>query len=41
MLIVLFVADAFDTELMIQTMRDIAGGKSVEIPSYNYVSNKR
>ncbi|KAL8562413.1 Uridine-cytidine kinase 2-B [Nucella lapillus] len=33
--------DAFDMELMSQTLKDIAAGKTVEIPSYDYVSHKR
>ncbi|KAK7478448.1 hypothetical protein BaRGS_00030294 [Batillaria attramentaria] len=33
--------DAFDMDLMIQTMKDIASGKTVEIPTYDYVSHKR
>lgn len=33
--------DAFDMDLMIKTMKDIAACKTVEIPTYDYVSHKR
>ncbi|XP_076436413.1 LOW QUALITY PROTEIN: uridine-cytidine kinase 2-B-like [Babylonia areolata] len=33
--------DSFDMDLMIKTMKDIAAGKTVEIPTYDYVSHKR
>ncbi|PVD22545.1 hypothetical protein C0Q70_18361 [Pomacea canaliculata] len=33
--------DAFDLDLMIRTMKDVASGKTVEIPSYDYVKHVR
>ncbi|XP_070177120.1 uridine-cytidine kinase 2-B-like isoform X2 [Littorina saxatilis] len=33
--------DAFDTNLMYKTMQDIAANKTVEIPTYDYVTHKR
>ncbi|XP_041370924.1 uridine-cytidine kinase 2-like [Gigantopelta aegis] len=33
--------DAFDFELTMKTMKAIASNKTVEVPSYNYITNKR
>lgn len=33
--------DAFDHEVMLKTLKDIVKGKTVHIPSYNYVRNSR
>lgn len=35
------ISDAFDTNLMYKTMQDIAANKTVEIPTYDYVTHKR
>ncbi|XP_030624438.1 uridine-cytidine kinase 1 [Chanos chanos] len=33
--------DAFDTELMLQTLRDLVEGKVVEVPTYDFVTHSR
>ncbi|KAK3088737.1 hypothetical protein FSP39_023150 [Pinctada imbricata] len=33
--------DAFDSDLMMSTVKDLIRGKSVKIPKYNYVTNSR
>uniref|UniRef100_A0A8C1E804 uridine/cytidine kinase n=1 Tax=Cyprinus carpio TaxID=7962 RepID=A0A8C1E804_CYPCA len=33
--------DAFDTELMCQTLKDIVEGKVVEVPTYDFVTHSR
>lgn len=36
-----FLAEAFDTELMYKTLKDIVEGKVVEVPTYDFVSHSR
>jgi len=33
--------DAFDYELMVQTLRDLKQGKRVQIPIYDFTTHKR
>lgn len=35
------VSDAFNEELIYQTLKDILGGKKVTIPSYDYRTNSK
>lgn len=37
----LFLAEAFDTELMYKTLKDIVEGKVVEVPTYDFVTHSR
>ncbi len=35
------LSDAFDTELMCQTLKDIIEGKVVEVPTYDFITHSR
>lgn len=35
------LAEAFDTDLMYQTLTDIAEGKVVQVPTYDFVTHSR
>lgn len=37
----LFITDAFDNELMYQTLKDIVEGTVVEVPTYDFVTHSR
>lgn len=37
----LFITDAFDNELMYQTLKDIVEGSVVEVPTYDFVTHSR
>ena len=37
----ILISDAYDCDLMINTMKNIVKGKTVEIPIYDYVTNAR
>ncbi len=36
-----FSSDAFDNELIMQTLREILQGKTVQIPVYDFVTHSR
>ena len=35
------VEDAFDNELMYQTLKDLVEGRAVEVPTYDFVTHSR
>lgn len=35
------LSDAFDTEFMCRTLKDIVEGKVVEVPTYDFVTHSR
>lgn len=37
----MFITDAFDNELMYQTLKDIVEGSVVEVPTYDFVTHSR
>jgi len=37
----LSLSEAFDTEFMCQTLKDIVEGKVVEVPTYDFVTHSR
>jgi uridine kinase len=39
--LLLLLLDAFDYELMVQTLHDLKQGKRVQIPIYDFTTHKR